>query len=47
MANEIAGFDLIGIIRATGLNSDDTMQHEPWDTVGTSVALGAGDDCRS
>jgi hypothetical protein len=46
VANEIAGFELIGIIRAADLNSDDTMRHEPWDTVGTSVALGARDDCR-
>jgi hypothetical protein len=46
VANEIAGFDLIGIIRATDLNSDDTLRQEPWDTVGTSVALGARDDCR-
>ena len=46
VANGIAGFDLIGIIRATDLNSDDTMRHKPWDTVGTSVALGAPDDCR-
>jgi hypothetical protein len=46
VANEIAEFDLSGIIRATDLNSDDTMRHEPSDTVGTSVALGAPDDCR-
>jgi hypothetical protein len=46
VANEIVGFDLIGIIRATDLNSDESMRHEPWDTVGTSLALGARDDCR-
>jgi hypothetical protein len=34
----MAGFDLIGIIRATDLNSDDTMRHEPWGAVRMLVA---------
>jgi hypothetical protein len=45
-ANEIAGFDFIGINRATDLNGDDPIRHESWDTVRTLVALGAPDGCR-
>jgi hypothetical protein len=38
MANEIAGFDFNGIIRATNLNGDDPIRHEPCDAVRMLVA---------